>query len=66
MSYSCCIVITNDRALQPELPLFVAKRIDVTTTEVASGHLPMLFHPDLVIGGIRGAAEALQVAITGA
>lgn len=50
----------------PSLPLFVAKRIDVTTTEVASGHLPMLFHPDLVIGGIRGAAEALQVAITGA
>jgi len=31
-----------------------------TTTEVASSHVPMLSHPDLVIDVIRTAAKAVQ------
>jgi len=39
---------------------FVAKRMGATTTEVASSHVPMLSHPDLVIDVIRAAANAVQ------
>ena len=39
---------TKDRTVQPE-----AKRMGATTTEVASSHVPMLSHPDLVINVIR-------------
>jgi hypothetical protein len=39
---------------------FVAKRMGATTTEVASSHVPMLSHPDLVIDVIRTAAKAVQ------
>ena len=44
---------TKDRTVQPELQRFVAKRMGATTTEVASSHVPMLSHPDLVINVIR-------------
>ena len=47
------IVATKDRTVQPELQRFVAKRMGATTTEVASSHVPMLSHPDLVINVIR-------------
>jgi len=39
---------------------FVAKRMRATTTEVASSHVAMLSHPDVVIDVIRVAAEAVQ------
>jgi len=54
------IVATNDRTVQPELQRFVAKRMGATTHEVASSHVPMLSHPDLVINVIRAAAKAVQ------
>ena len=57
---SSYIVATKDRTVQPELQRFVAKRMGATTTEVASSHVPMLSHPDLVINVIRAAARALQ------
>jgi hypothetical protein len=46
--------------VQPELQRFVAKRMGATTTEVASSHVPMLSHPDLVINVIRAAAKRFK------
>ena len=43
------IVAKNDRTVHPDMERFVAKRMGATTTEVASSHVPMLSHPDLVI-----------------
>jgi hypothetical protein len=52
-------VATKDRTVQPELQRFLAKRIGANTTEVASSHVAMLFHPDWVINVIRAAAKAV-------
>jgi pimeloyl-ACP methyl ester carboxylesterase len=54
------IVAKNDRTVHPDMERFVAKRMGATTTEVASSHVPMLSHPDLVIDIIRTAAKAVQ------
>ena len=54
------IVAKNDRTVHPDLERFVAKRMGAATTEVASSHVPMLSHPDLVINVIRAAAKAVQ------
>ena len=40
--------------------------IGAATTEVASSHVPMLSHPDLVIDVIRTAAKAVQEATAAA
>jgi len=45
---------------------FVAKRMGAKVTEVASSHVPMLSHPDLVIDVIRAAANAVQKAAAAA
>jgi hypothetical protein len=42
---------------------FVAKRMGATTTEIASSHVPMLSHPDVVIDVIRAAAKTVQDAL---
>jgi pimeloyl-ACP methyl ester carboxylesterase len=57
---SSYVVATKDRTVQPELQRFLAKRMGAATTEVASSHVPMLSHPDLVINVIRAAAKAVQ------
>src|SRR6266705_6775392 len=57
------IVAKNDRTVHPDMERFVAKRMGATTTEVASSHVPMLSHPDLVINVIRAAAKSLQGAV---
>jgi hypothetical protein len=57
------IVAKNDRTVHPDMERFVAKRMGATTTEVASSHVPMLFHPDVVINVIRAAASAVQGAV---
>jgi pimeloyl-ACP methyl ester carboxylesterase len=54
------IVAKNDRTVQPELERFFAKRMGAKVTEVASSHVPMLSHPDVVIDVIRAAAKAVQ------
>ena len=54
------IVAKNDRTVHPDMERFVAKRMGATTTEVASSHVPMLSHPDVVIDVIRAAANAVQ------
>ena len=38
----------------------VAERMDATTYDLDSSHLPMLSHPDLVLDVIRTAANAVQ------
>jgi pimeloyl-ACP methyl ester carboxylesterase len=54
------IVAKNDRTVHPDMERFVAKRMRASTTEVASSHVAMLSHPDVVIDVIRAAAEAVQ------
>jgi pimeloyl-ACP methyl ester carboxylesterase len=54
------IVAKNDRTVHPDMERFVAKRMGATTIEVASSHVPMLSHPDVVIDVIRDAAKAVQ------
>jgi len=56
------IVASQDRTVNPELQRFAAKRMGATTTEVASSHVPMLSHPDLVLDVIRKAAAGVQKA----
>jgi pimeloyl-ACP methyl ester carboxylesterase len=60
------IVAKNDRTVHPDMQRFVAKRMGATTTEVASSHVPMLSHPDVVINVIRAAAKAAQAATAAA
>ena len=57
---SSYIVATNDRTVQAELQRFLAKRMGAVTHEVATSHVPMLSHPDLVIKVICDAAKVLQ------
>jgi pimeloyl-ACP methyl ester carboxylesterase len=54
------IVAKNDRTVQPDLERFLAKRMGATTHEVASSHVPMLSHPDIVVDVIRAAAKSVQ------
>jgi pimeloyl-ACP methyl ester carboxylesterase len=56
------IVATKDRTVQPQLERFLAKRMEATTVEVASSHVPMLSNPVLVLDVIRKAANAVQKA----
>jgi pimeloyl-ACP methyl ester carboxylesterase len=54
------IVATSDRTLQPDLQLFLAKRMGATVAEVDSSHVPMLSQPKFVIDVIRRAANTIQ------
>ena len=54
------IVANQDRTIQPECERFVAKRMGATTFDIDSSHVPMLSHPDFVLGVIRKAAMAVQ------
>ena len=54
------IVATKDRTVQPELHRFVARRMEATTVEVPSSHVPMLSNPAFVLDVIRKAANAVQ------
>jgi pimeloyl-ACP methyl ester carboxylesterase len=54
------IVGKNDHTVPPDLERFYAKRMGAKVTEVASSHVPMLSHPDVVLDVIRDAAKAVQ------
>ena len=54
------IVATRDRAINPDLERFYAKRLNARTTEVASSHVPFLSHPKEVAKVIESAAESIQ------
>ena len=50
------LVATEDRAINPELQRFMAKRIGAKTTEVKASHVPFLSRPDEVAVLIEQAA----------
>jgi pimeloyl-ACP methyl ester carboxylesterase len=52
------IVASEDRAINPDLERFYAKRIGATTTEIKSSHVPFLTHPKEVAKVIVAAATA--------
>jgi pimeloyl-ACP methyl ester carboxylesterase len=54
------IVANQDKTIQPELERFFAKRMNATTFEIDSSHVPMLSHPDFVLEVIRKAVAAVQ------
>jgi len=53
------IVANNDQTVNPELERFAAKRMDATTYDIDSSHVPMLSHPDFVLDVIRAAAAGV-------
>jgi pimeloyl-ACP methyl ester carboxylesterase len=53
------VLATQDQTVNPEMQHFASKRMKADTTEVASSHVPMLSHPDVVLDVIRKAAKAV-------
>ena len=51
------IVSSNDRAINPDLERFYARRAKAKTTEIASSHVPFLSHPTDVAKVIEDAAR---------
>lgn len=51
------LVAANDQAINPDLERYMAKRINATTSEVASSHVPFLSHPREVAAFIEQAAH---------
>ena len=51
------IVSSNDRAINPDLERFYAKRAGAKTTEIASSHVAFLSHPKEVVKVIENAAK---------
>jgi pimeloyl-ACP methyl ester carboxylesterase len=54
-------VAQNDEAIPPDVERQFAKRMDATVIEVASGHLPMVSHPDEVADLVRTAARSVPI-----
>ncbi|MBN3879964.1 MAG: alpha/beta hydrolase [Nostoc sp. JL23] len=50
----------SDRAINPELQRFMAKRINAKTTEVNSSHVPFISHPKEVTKVIEAASTAVK------
>jgi pimeloyl-ACP methyl ester carboxylesterase len=57
---SAYVVANQDHTVNPELERFSAQRMGATTYEVDSSHVPMLSHPDVVLGAIRELANSLH------
>lgn len=54
------IVGKKDHTVHPDLERAMAKRMNATTIELDSSHVPMLSQPDRVLEVIRAAAKAAQ------
>ena len=52
------IVCTQDRAVNPELERFMAKRIKAQITELKASHVPFISQPEAVAEVIKAAANA--------
>ena len=52
------LVSQEDRAINPDLERFMAKRMGAKTTEVKSSHVPFISHPKEVVKLIEAAATA--------
>jgi pimeloyl-ACP methyl ester carboxylesterase len=57
---SAFVVATDDQAVHPDLERDSAKRMGATTYEVASSHVPMLSHPDVVLEAIRNLSAVVE------
>jgi pimeloyl-ACP methyl ester carboxylesterase len=57
------IVAKQDHTVHPDLERAAAKRMNASTIEIDSSHVPMLSHPDIVVDVIRRAAEAARVRV---
>jgi pimeloyl-ACP methyl ester carboxylesterase len=53
-------VAQNDEVIPPDAERLFAKRMGATTTELTSGHVGMVSHPDEVASLIQTAAQAVQ------
>ena len=56
----------KDRTVHPDLERAMAKRMNATTYELDSSHVPMLSQPERVLEVIRAAAKAVQGATAAA
>ena len=54
------LVSQDDKAINPDLERFYAKRMNATTSEVKSSHVAFLSHPDVVARLIEQAATAAR------
>jgi pimeloyl-ACP methyl ester carboxylesterase len=52
-------VAQNDEVIPPDVERLFAKRMGATTTELTSGHVGMVSHPDEVAGLIQTAAQSI-------
>jgi pimeloyl-ACP methyl ester carboxylesterase len=52
------LVASEDRAINPDLQRFMAKRMSATTAEVKASHVPFITHPKEVAKIINAAANA--------
>jgi pimeloyl-ACP methyl ester carboxylesterase len=52
------VVAQDDKAINPDLERFYAKRANAKTTEVKSSHVAFISHPDVVVRVIEQAAGA--------
>ena len=52
------LVASEDKAINPDLQRFMAKRIGATTSEVKASHVPFITHPKEVAKVIEAAASA--------
>jgi len=53
------IVAKNDQAIDPELQRIMAKKIDAKTTEIETGHVPIISKPEEVLKVIREAIASV-------
>jgi pimeloyl-ACP methyl ester carboxylesterase len=60
------IVGANDHTVNPDLERAAAQRMGATTYEFQTSHVPMVSRPDLVLGVIRDAANAVQESLVSA
>jgi pimeloyl-ACP methyl ester carboxylesterase len=54
------LVATEDRAINPDLQRFMAKRIKATTSEVKASHVPFITRPKEVAKIIEAAAASIE------
>jgi pimeloyl-ACP methyl ester carboxylesterase len=54
---SAYLVCANDEAIDPDAERMFAKRMGAETVEVASSHVPMVSHPDVVVELVEAAAK---------
>ncbi len=57
---SSYLVTQDDKAINPELERFYAKRVGAKATEIKSSHVPFISHPAAVARLIEQAASTVK------